>query len=107
MTQTPEGPPARPMRAGPIVGGIVLGVLVCWVWITVMLIGGFAMAYGRESNAPAIAAVALAFLPVVLAVVFIVVPRTRQLGAGFLMGISVGLIAGAGVCVSLFVPGTL
>jgi len=98
--------PQQHVRAWPIIGGVVLGVVVCWVWIALALIIGFGAAYGSESDAPALAAIAFALLPVVLGIVFLVVPRTRQLGAGFLMGISIGFIGGAGVCVSLFVPGT-
>ncbi|TAL28001.1 MAG: hypothetical protein EPN98_24295 [Phenylobacterium sp.] len=99
-------PEPKEIRAWPIIGGLVLGVVVCWVWITVALFVGFGASYGYDNNAAALAAVALAGLPVVLGIVFLVVPRTRQLGAGFLMGISIGFIAGAGVCASLFVPGT-
>lgn len=96
----------KEVRAWPIVGGLVLGVIVCWVWITIALFAGFSASYGSDSDAPALAAIAFAALPVVLGVVFLVRQRTRQLGAGFLMGISIGFIAGAGVCVSLFVPNT-
>lgn len=99
-------PEPKEIRAWPIIGGLVLGVVVCWVWITVSLFTGFTASYGYDNNAAAIGAVALAGVPVLLGIVFLVVPRTRQLGAGFLMGISIGFIAGAGVCASLFVPGT-
>ncbi len=99
--------PDHQVRAWPIIGGVVLGLLVCWFWITLSLIVGFGAAYGSESDAPAVAAIAFAALPVLLGLVFLIRPRTRQLGAGFLMGISIGFIAGAGVCVSLFIPGAI
>ena len=99
--------PEPQVRAWPIIGGVVLGVIVCWVWITVALFVGFGAAYGYDSDAAAVVGIALAILPVLLGIVFLVRPRTRQLGAGFLMGISIGFIAGAGVCASLFVPGAL
>ncbi len=95
------------LRAAPIVGGIVLGVGVCMVWITATLFVGFGTAYGSGSDVPAVLGIVAAVLPVVLAVVLLARPRTRQLGAGFLMGISVGLIVGAGACATVFVPGLL
>jgi hypothetical protein len=98
--------PVNQIRALPIVGGLVLGVVVCWVWIAVALIVGFGAAYGSDSDAPAVLALAVAAVPVVVGIVLLVRPRTRQLGAGFLMGISIGFIAGAGVCASMFFPGT-
>ena len=101
----PLDPPGRELRAGPIVGGIALGVIVCWVWITLMLVIGLSTAYGADSNALAAGAVAVAASPVLVGVVLLIRPRTRLMGAGFLMGLSIGMIAGAGVCASLFVPG--
>jgi hypothetical protein len=98
--------PQKQVRAWPVIGGLVLGVVVCWVWVTVALFVSFGASYGYDNNAVALVAVALAGLPVVLGIGFLVRPRTRLLGAGFLMGISIGFIAGAGVCASLFVPGT-
>lgn len=100
-----ESTPQGSVRAGPIIGGLVLGAIVWLVWITVALVVGFGTAYGTESDAVAVATLVVAALPVLLAIVLIARPRTRQLGAGFLMGISIGFIAGAGVCVSLFIPG--
>ncbi|WP_193612257.1 hypothetical protein [Nocardioides lijunqiniae] len=93
------------LRGHLIVLGLVLGALVCWAWIAFSLIVGFGVAYGNDSGVPAVLGVVLAALPVVVGIVLLVRPRTRQVGAGFLMGISIGFIAGAGVCASLFVPG--
>jgi hypothetical protein len=94
------------MRGHLIVLGLVLGMVCCWVWIAVSLILGIGVAYGNDSSVPAVLGLVLAALPVVVGIVLLVVPKTRQLGAGFLMGISIGFIVGAGVCASLFVPGT-
>jgi hypothetical protein len=94
------------MRGHLIVLGLVLGMVCCWVWIAVSLILGIGVAYGNDSSVPAVLGLVLAALPVVVGIALLVVPKTRQLGAGFLMGISIGFIVGAGVCASLFVPGT-
>jgi len=91
----------------PIIGGLVLGAIVCWVWITASLVVGLGTAYGADSNLVAVLALVVAALPVVVGIVLLLRPSTRQLGTGFLMGISIGMIAGAGVCASLFLPGTL
>lgn len=106
MTQPPvQEPPGRPLQALPIIGGLVVGVIVCWVWIAFSLILGLGTAYGSQSNAVAVGAVIIAGLPVLLGVLLLVRPRTRLLAAGFLMGLSIGMIGGAGVCASLFIPG--
>ncbi|MCD4536040.1 hypothetical protein LRP67_18280 [Nocardioides sp. cx-169] len=98
--------PVSQIRALPVVGGLVLGVVACWLWIAVAIIVGFGAAYGSDSEAPAIVALAVAAVPVVVGIVLLLRPRTRQLGAGFLMGVSIGFIAGAGVCASMFLPGS-
>ena len=99
--------PPNQLRALPLVGGLVLGLVACWVWIAVAVIVGFGAAYGSDSGAPAVVGLAVAAVPVVVGIVLLVRPRTRQLGAGFLMGLSIGFIAGAGVCASMFFPGVL
>ena len=102
-----QGSPGKPLRALPIIGGLVLGAVVCWIWIAGSLIIGLGTAYDQDSGALAAVGLAVALLPVVLGIVLLVRPSTRQLGAGFLMGISIGMIAGAGVCASLFLPGAI
>ncbi|MGZ8738943.1 MAG: hypothetical protein ACXWW7_17385 [Nocardioides sp.] len=99
---TTPSTPGRELRPGQVVLGAVLGLVVCWIWIVVVLVVGLSVAYGSESDAAVVAAVAVAGLPVVVGVVLIARPGTRQAGAGFLMGLAIGLIAGAGVCASLF-----
>ncbi|WP_309647037.1 hypothetical protein [Nocardioides sp.] len=101
-----QGPPGKPLRALPIIGGLVLGAVVCWIWIAGSLIVGLGAAYGQDSGALAAVGLAVAALPVVLGIVLLVRPSSRQLGAGFLMGIAIGMIVGAGVCASLFLPGS-
>ncbi|WP_193608443.1 hypothetical protein [Nocardioides lijunqiniae] len=93
------------LRGHLIVLGVVVGAVVCWIWIVLSLVLGFGAAYGNDSDVPAVIGLAAAVLPVVVGIVLLVRPRTRQFGAGFLMGISIGFIAGAGVCAALFVPG--
>lgn len=102
---TDQGREHKPVQAWPLIGGLVLGVPVCWFWMTVSLVLGFGVSYGNGSDVAAVIGVLLAGVPVVLGIALLVRPRTRQLGAGFLMGISIGFIAGAGVCASLFIPG--
>lgn len=83
-----QGPPGVPLRALPTIGGLVLGAVVCWVWITGSLIVGLGSAYGTDSGGVAVLAVAVAALPVVLGIVLLVRPSTRQLGAGLLSGVT-------------------
>lgn len=88
----------QPLRAGPLVGGAVVGFLVSWVGFAVVAIAMYSTFGDSSSGAQTAAALAgLLVLPVV-ATALMVPRRTRRAGAGFLMGIAIGAIAGAGVC---------
>ena len=86
------------LRAGPLVGGAVLGFAATWFSfaLTVLLLYS---AFG-DTTSPAQTALAVTALvaPPVLAGALMVPRRTRHLGAGLLMGVAIGAIAGAGVC---------
>lgn len=43
----------------------------------------------------------LSFVLLLIGIVLVVLPRTRQFGAGLLISIAIGLIAGSGVCIAL------
>ena len=45
--------------------------------------------------------VGISFLLFLVGVVLTVLPRSRQFGAGLLISIAIGLIAGSGVCIAL------
>ncbi|GAB2880500.1 hypothetical protein [Nocardioides pacificus] len=99
------------MRGGVVVAGGVLGFALSWLWIAIVLFGGFASSYGSEGDSftgswvfgVLVGAAALA--PLVLAVVLLVRPRTRQAGAGLVMGLAIGMVVGSGICASALVPG--
>jgi hypothetical protein len=43
----------------------------------------------------------ISFVLMLVGIVLTVLPRTRQFGAGLLISIAIGLIAGSGVCIAL------
>lgn len=84
-------PPRTPISLSSVVGGLILGVLASWILLAFLV-----LETNRGSDAwwGALAA----------AVVFaaLVVPRrTRQAGAGLVLGLAVGLIVGAGACAAM------
>lgn len=93
MTDTSGEPPVRRVEPGAVVGGIVLGVVLTWLSFAVVLLNGTP----SDSGIPTPAVLALV-LPGVVGVALLAHPRSRQAGAGFLMGLAIGMITGAGVC---------
>lgn len=103
--------PGRPVSPGALVAGGVLGFVLSWLWIAIVLFGGFAAAYSAEGDgftsswAFGVLVAVAALAPLVLAVVLLVLPRTRQAGAGVVMGLAIGMVVGSGVCGSALAPG--
>jgi hypothetical protein len=108
--QTPNNPPPHPppgqpghselnrIRPFPLIGGAVLGFIASWLTFGVTLIGLYsASGDGSSLGADIVAGVGLFGLAVVLGLL-LVPRRTRYWGAGFLMGLAIGAITGAGVC---------
>ena len=93
----PENNAAEPpLRTLPVLGGAVLGFAATWFLLTVAIL----VLYDQQLTGAmewVVPAVALFGLPVVSALLLI--PRsTRRWGAGFLLGVAIGSITGAGVC---------
>jgi hypothetical protein len=93
-----ENPPAesQPVRVLPVLGGAVLGFAATWVLLTVAIL----VLYGRQLTGAmefVVPAVALFALPV-LSGLLMARRSTRRWGAGFLIGVAIGSITGAGVC---------
>jgi hypothetical protein len=101
--------PDRPgrIRAWAVIVGIVVGLVVTWVWVVVVLLVGYGTATSSDvsSNATGVVVVVLALAPFVGAILLLCFRRTRQLGAGLVMGVAIGTLVLAGVCGSLFIPG--
>jgi hypothetical protein len=90
MTDRSGEPPVRRVQAGSVVGGVLLGVLLAWSAFALVLLSGVSASPG-----PALAALVLS---AVAGAVLVAHPRSRQAGTGFLLGLAVGMITGAGVC---------
>lgn len=88
----------RPIRAGQVVGGIVLGLILAFVVQGVLIAALSSMpAYGQSP----VLTFAVAVLPAVVGVALLLDKRTRQMGAGALLGVAVGSIVAAGVCTAI------
>ncbi len=93
MADTSGEPPVRRVQAGAVFDGVVVGVVLAWSAFVLVLLTGPQV--GRE--APTAGVIALALLAVV-GVALLAHPRSRQAGTGFLIGVAIGMITGAGVC---------
>ncbi len=85
-----------------VIGGAALGFFADWFLFTVVLFAIYAN-YGDSTGTvqDVLAFGSLLFLPVLLGL--LMVPRrTRYWGAGFLIGLAVGSMTGAGVCAGFF-----
>jgi len=95
------------IRVGSVIGGIVLGVVVTFVWLFVVFIVALSLdPNGNTSTVENVLIFAIFVLPFLAAIVLLCFRRTRQAGAGLVMGMAIGSLALAGVCGSLVVlPG--
>lgn len=86
----------RPVRAGPVVGGAILGFVATWALFILAVLVSYARQYDGTGGV-VLAAVALFGLPVLSALLMI--PRgTRHWAAGLMVGVAIGSITGAGIC---------
>ena len=93
MTDTSGEPPVREVRAGVVAGGIALGVVLTWLSFVLVVLNAPPIA----SGGPETGSIALA-LAALIGIVLLAHPRSRQAGTGFLMGLAIGMITGAGAC---------
>ena len=96
-----DTPAGRRTSTGQVIGGAVLGFIASWL---LALIIGFALytTYGDSNSIWLSVAIygALA-LPAIISVALLVPSRTRYWGAGLLIGVAIGSVLGAGVCVGV------
>lgn len=93
MADTSGQPPVRRIQAGSVFGGAVVGVVLAWFSFALALFTGTPV----DGGVPSAAVLALT-LSAVVGIALLAHPRSRQAGTGFLMGLAVGMITGAGVC---------
>ena len=88
----------RPLRPGPVIGGLFLGFAATWLTFAVVLFAVYAN-YGDSTGTTqdVVVLLGLVGLPAVLGLL-LVPRRTRHWGAGLLMGAALGSISAAGVC---------
>ena len=98
-TPAEDTPAGRRTSTGPVIGGAVLGCIVSWL---LAIITGFALytTYG-DSNSTTVSIYGALGLPAIISVALLVPSRTRYWGAGLLIGVAIGSVLGAGVCVGV------
>ena len=97
--------PVRERRPAAVLGGLAVGALACWLWIVVALVSGILLDYTDTASDPvAIAVVALAFAPLLVGAVLLARSSTRSRGAGFVLGLGLGLVIGTGIFAALYLP---
>ena len=95
-------PEPHEVRGHLVVLGVVLGVVVTFVWFFLVFV--FALSFENDTSAPPDWLVfALFVLPLPLSIALLFVRRTRQAAAGFVMGMAIGSIVLAGFCSSVLV----
>ena len=114
MTNNPYGeapPPGDPSPRPPrevsgwgVVVGIVLGLVATFVWMLIVFVVALSMDNDTK-RLPDWLVFALFILPLPLAILLLCFRRTRQAGAGFVMGLAIGTLMIAGLCTSFIVPG--
>lgn len=59
------------------------------------------MSLGQVNTPSTTTYVIASAIPLTISVGLLIFPRTRQAGAGLLLGMAVGTIAGAGLCIAI------
>lgn len=90
----PPPPPAPRIRPLPVIGGFVLGS-VGWLGVQVVLLVVFLNQDTAGTRYFTVTAILVA-----LAVALLMFRRTRQAGAGLLLGLAVSTIVWAGLCMA-------
>ncbi len=96
MTEPPP-PPPRSSSRGPLVLGIVIGVLFIAAILALNIFGGPAV----QATGGVLLIVPLIVL-IVAAIVLAAFTRTSAIGAGLLIACGIWLLVGAGLCVAFF-----
>ena len=96
----PPAPQSSPdgVRAGPVIGGFFLGVVLGVVYMVAALAVGLSMS--TTGGGSDIALLLLWSAPAAVGFLLLAFSRTRRAGAGFVLGISISFIVLSAVCVS-------
>lgn len=88
------------LRSGPIIGGAILGFTASWLLAFATAIG-LLSAYGYDDTSTwqYVAFFGALALPAIISVALLISTKTRYWGAGLLIGLAIGSLLGAGVCV--------
>lgn len=99
---------ARQVEWGPLIGGIIVGWILCWVLfgLTVLMLY-VNLGDARQNLQITLGITALLVVPIVLGLVLLHRRRRGQVVAGTLLGLTIGAIVGAGVCTTTVVSGML
>jgi hypothetical protein len=100
----PTPAPPREVKGWGVVIGIALGLVATFVWMFIVFVVALSMENDTE-RLPDWVIFALFVLPLPVAVLLLCFRRTRQAGAGFVMGLAIGTLVVAGLCTSFIVPG--
>lgn len=105
MNEEPGPEEASPTSKGAVFGGVVLGFFGSWL---LFAFAGFTMyaSFGDTSTTTqtVVGFATLLSIPVVSGALMLS-RKTRQWGAGLLMGMAIGSLAGAGVCIGIITTG--
>ena len=114
MTSNPYGeapPPGDPASEPPrevtgwgVVVGVALGLIGTFVWMFITFLVALSMENDTQ-RLPDWLVFVLFILPFPVAILLLCFRRTRQAGAGFVMGLAIGALVVAGLCTSMLLPG--
>lgn len=90
---------ASPISKGAVGGGAVLGFIGSWMLFAVAVVTMYSYYGDSSTTTQTVIGVAVLLLIPIVSGALMLSRRTRQLGAGMLMGVAVGSLAGAGICI--------
>ena len=96
----------QPIRWGAVVGGAVLGFIASWLLFTIALLTMLAT-YSEDTSDTGGTVIMVGSLLLVPALsgALMLSRRTRQWGAGALIGVAIGSLTGAGICITSIATG--
>jgi hypothetical protein len=99
----------RDIQWGPLLGGVIVGWIASWglYIVTVLVLFSSLGDVGFSGSTwPIVVAAAALFLPAVVSGVLLLRQRRAgQMVAGLLLGLAIGAVVGAGVCMPLVLGG--
>ena len=99
----PSPEPPREVKGWAVAVGIVLGLVATFAWLFIVFIVALSMENDTK-RLPDWLVFALFVLPLPVSILLLCFRRTRQAGAGFVMGMAIGTLMIAGMCSSFIVP---